>query len=189
MRKLNFLLLLCTTASCMLSGCAQRAAVRESARTLQHSMMLYEQRLDGLITSQQTYYQARSSEYRKAHSLLIKEGGQQKVIQQAAQLADRFSSNPGSNVSIPELISFLHESDQSEYELQTRIRKDLADKESEFQSSLRNLERDRDTATLVRQNLGRIGRKQNLKDEVLHLKDYAKDVHANMEKPKTQDNK
>src|SRR5215471_2771548 len=93
----------------VLAGCAARHAAQQSARTIQNSIGLYEQRIDLLIQKQDDYYNSRLAEYQRARTQLFTSGLDENRYSASMQFADELASDPAA-VRRSKLVKFLQES-------------------------------------------------------------------------------
>jgi hypothetical protein len=183
--RLAVLLLLPIFIGCS-AGCAARKAAEQSARTVQHSVDLYQQRLDLLIARQNNYYRVRLAEYQAARQQLFQNGIDQQRDADAAHFASELASDPN-KTRIPTLVEFLKNAEGREYELRTTIVSQEQQTAEKFNAAISQLQQQKQLLESVKADLSKLLQKPRLQDQINGLSDYGKEVAADLQKATAQD--
>ncbi len=168
------------------AGCAARKAAERSARTVQHSVDLYQQRLDLLIVRQNNYYQVRLAEYQAARQQLFQTGLDQQRDADAAHFAAELASDPN-KTRIPTVVDFLKNTEGREYELRTTILNQQQETAEKFNAAIAKLQQQKQLLETVKADLSKLLQKPNLQDQTGGLSDFGKEVAADLQKAAPKD--
>jgi hypothetical protein len=164
-----------------LSGCAGQHAAEQSARTIQNSIGLYEQRIDLLIQKQDDYYTARLAEYQRARTQLFESGLDENRYSASMQFADELAADPAA-VRRSKLVKFLQQNEAQEFALRTSQDDKQHDAETAFTADLATLQSQRQLASDVKSDLAKLAKKSNIQEQVSGLKDYGQEVETDLQK-------
>jgi hypothetical protein len=181
--RLEMLLLPAVLVGCS-TGCAARRTAEQSARTVQHSVDLYQQRVDLLISRQNDYYQVRLAEYQAARQQLFKNGIDQQRDAEAAHFASELASDPNST-RIPTVVDFLKTSEGREYDLRTTIVSQQRETAEKFNAAISQLQKQNQLLESVKSDLSKLLQKPSLEDQINGLSDYGREVAADLQKATT----
>jgi len=165
----------------VLAGCAAQHAAQQSARTIQNSIGLYEQRIDLLIQKQDDYYNSRLAEYQRARTQLFTSGLDENRYSASMQFADELASDPAA-VRRSKLVKFLQESEAQEFALRTSQDAKQHEAETAFTAGLATLERQRQLASGVKADLAKLSQKTSMQKQLSGLKDYGQEVETDLQK-------
>lgn len=167
------------------AGCAARKAAEQSARTIQHSVDLYQQRLNLLIVRQNNYYQVRLAEYQAARQQLFQTGIDEQRDADAAHFASELASDPN-KTRIPALVDFLKNAEGREYDLRTTILSQQQETAEKFNAAISQLQLQKQLLDSVKADLAKLLQKPTLQDQISGLSDYGKEVEADLQKAAAQ---
>jgi hypothetical protein len=147
-----FALLVCVCAS----GCEHDEVARQTALQLRATVMEDETAIDAAITAQKDYYktQREAIERSRADSIGLNEDAFRRM--NSARAATRMSRDPNMEARLANLMDYLQETHDKEYELWRELYGGDQKAREELKSKIAKLERQKKLLEDVKKNLGQL---------------------------------
>jgi hypothetical protein len=164
----------------LLSGCAGQAAARNAARTLGQSVSLYESRLDLVIQKQNGWYDDWSKAYRLNSDQVLKWNPGYMRQAKSIEQASAFAVDPGSNVTVNNVVVFLRDTEAAEYSLYSSTAKEEAQAEADFRAALGKLNQQKDLADQIQKSLLSLAKPTSRAKDAENLSAYGNEVQKDL---------
>jgi hypothetical protein len=191
MKNLNFaaILILSLLTGLATTGCAGRAAARDSARRLAASIQLYQQHLDGVITKQKIRSDSRLKEQQKSRQE-VREGRLRDLrISLGSQAAEKMIADPQVEARPSRLTAFLLNAYESAASLDTKLLAEEQEEVRDVQERMSVLQSKKEIAQRIELNLTKLAANSSLAEEAAELKEYGEAVKKEVDKLNTENQK
>jgi len=162
------------------TGCAGRAAARDSARRLAASVQLYEDHLDTFTKKETAWSTSRQREQQASRQLTAEGQLGTFRIATAEATAEKMIDDPSREALPSKLTAYLKDTFQQESDLKAKLLADQQQEAKDLQSRLSVLQSKKEIVQKIRLNLTKLAAKTSLKDEVVNGKDFAKETEADL---------
>jgi hypothetical protein len=163
------------------TGCAGRAAARDSARRLAASVQLYEDHLDTFIKKETTWSTSRQKEQQASRRLTAE--GQLGTFRIAVSTAtaEKMIDNPVAETRPSKLTAYLKDTFQQESDLKAELLADQQQEVKDLQPRLSALQSKKEIVQKIRLNLAKLAARTSLKDEAIDDKKFIEATKADFD--------
>jgi hypothetical protein len=159
-------------------GCAGEETARQMALQLRASIIEDEQLIDKTIETQTTYYENQRKtidKYRGENITFELEAQRRK---RSAEAASAMSSNPQQEARLINLMNYLQETNDQEYELWKKLYGGEQEAREELKSKIAKLQRQKRVLTQVKDNLNQLALASNRKKRARMLIQFSQETIA-----------
>ena len=159
-------------------GCAGEETARQMALQLRASIIEDEQLIDKTIETQTTYYEEQRKtidKYRGENIIFELEAQRRK---RSAEAASAMSSNPQQEARLSNLMNYLQETNDQEYELWNKLYGGEQQAREELKSKIAKLQRQKRVLTQVKDNLNQLALAPNRKKRARMLIQFSQETVA-----------
>jgi hypothetical protein len=176
-------------ASLASTGCAGRAAARDSARRLAASVQLYQQHLDGVIEKQKIHSDSRQKAQLKSRQE-IREGRLRDLrISLGSQAAEKMITNPQSEARPSRLTAFLLDAYQNAISLDAKLIAQEQEEVKGLQERMSVLQSKKEIAQKIQLNLTKLAANSSVAEETAELKEYGAAVKKEIDQLNAENQK
>ena len=159
-------------------GCAGEETARQMALQLRAAIIEDEQLIDKAIETQTTYYENQRKlieKYRSENTIIELEAERRK---RSAEAATAMSVNPQQEARLSNLMDYLQETNDKEYELWTKLYGREQQAREEFKSKIAKLQRQKKVLTQVKDNLNQLALAPNRRKRARRLIQFSQETIA-----------
>jgi len=157
-------------------GCAGEETARQIALQLRASIIEDEQLIDKTIETQTTFYEDQRKlieKYRSENTIIQLEAQRRKL---SAEAATAMSSNPQQEARLSNLMNYLQETNDKEYDLWTKLYGSEQQEREEFKSKIARLQRQKKVLSQVKDNLNQLALAPNRKKRAKILIQFSQET-------------
>jgi len=159
-------------------GCAGEETARQVALQLRESIVEDEQIIDKTIATQTTFYEDQRKTIEKYRSENIPLELEAQRRKRSAEAASAMSSNPQQEARLSNLMNYLQETNDKEYELWNKFYGGEQQAREELKSKIAKLQRQKKVLTQVKDNLNQLALASNRKKRARMLIQFSQETIA-----------
>jgi hypothetical protein len=160
------------------SGCEHDEVVRQAALQLRAAVMEDEALIDSNIAEQKEFYKKQRETIEKSRSESIRLNEDAFRRMRSAQAATSMSLDPNTEARLANLIDYLHETHDKEYELWQELHGGDQKAREELKSRIAKLERQKKLLEQVKENLGQLALAPRSKKRAQTLLKFSQQTYA-----------